>query len=161
MNCSTDDEIWEWPHAGDSFFMRANLGLTPPTRFLLHSLYASDLSAFAYVHRLFEISELLEIRQPLVPTEGDAEKPGWASLGCFKSFSRAREALAVEILGAAFPILHKKPQELQYQQKQLSSSSSWSMQERALWFLMRMSRCLQLITRPNSKKTYFFMSEDA
>lgn len=61
------------------------------TRFLLHSLYASDLSVFAYVHCLFEISELLEIRQPLILTKGDAEKPGWASLGCFKSFSRARE----------------------------------------------------------------------
>lgn len=104
---------------------------------------------------------LKSVRQPLIPTEEEMEKQEEGFFGSLIKLFVSTGAVGMEIVGAIFPILRKKPQEIHYQQKQFSNSSSWPMQE-SFVIPDEDEPPPSIDTRdPTPKKTYAFMSDNA
>ncbi|KAK4763201.1 hypothetical protein SAY86_008969 [Trapa natans] len=104
---------------------------------------------------------LKSMRQPLIPTEEEMEKQEETFLGSIINLFVSSGAAGLEILTKTFPILRKKPREIQYQQNQFSNSSSWPMQE-SFVIPDKDEPPPSIETRdPTPRKTYAFMSKDA
>ncbi|KAK4785702.1 hypothetical protein SAY86_002391 [Trapa natans] len=100
-------------------------------------------------------------RQPLIPSEEEMEKQEESFFGSLINLFMSTGAAGLEILGTIFPVLRKKPQVIQYQQKQFSNSSSWPMQE-SFVIPDGDEPPPSIETRdPTTRKIYAFMSNDA
>lgn len=103
---------------------------------------------------------LKSMRQPLIPTEEEMEKQEEGFFGSLGKLFASMGAAAIEILGAIFPILRRKPGEAQYQQKQFANSTSWPIQESFVIPDEDEPPPSVEARYPTPRKTYDFMSKD-
>lgn len=101
------------------------------------------------------------MRPPLILTEEETEKQEESFFGSLVKLFVSTGSAGAEILGAIFPILRKKPQEIQYQEKQFSNSSSWPMQESFVIPDEDEPPPSVEARDQTPRKTYAFMSKDA